>query len=135
MDRLYEGLGLTPKASIEFNTPNIQCFNEVCPDAKLVDYYSIGAKKSGATMSKMLQNGFEVLVGREWGDQCDGLVRDVEARWGRYLITFENDHMEVMGFEPEHDPANVFNLVADNVRLCEIKNNKSLRLKYGVMKD
>ena len=86
-------------------------------------------------MSKMLQNGFEVLVGREWGDQCDGLVRDVEARWGRYLITFENDHMEVMGFEPEHDPANVFNLVADNVRLCEIKNNKSLRLKYGVMKD
>lgn len=47
-------------------------------------------------------------------------MRDVETRWGKYLITFENDHFEVMGFEPKHNPANVFNLVADNVRVCDI---------------
>lgn len=135
MDRIYEALGITPKASQEFNTHNLKCFNEVCSDMQGVDYYSIGAKKQGKTMSKILRNGFDVLVGLEWGDQCDGLVRDVEARWGRYLITFENDHMEMMGFEPAHDPSNVMNLVADNVRVCELKNDSKKKYDYGIYFD
>ena len=60
------------------------------------------------------------------------MVRDVEARWGDYLVTFENDHLEVMGFQPGHNPANVFNLVADSARLSEIKNDKDLRYEFGV---
>jgi len=60
------------------------------------------------------------------------MVRDVEARHGDYLITFENDHLEVMGFQPSHNPANVFNLVADNTRVSEIKNDKTLSYDYGV---
>ena len=83
-------------------------------------------------MSKMLRNGHDVLIGRDWGEQCDGIVRDVEARWGRYLITFENDHMELMGFEPYHNPANVFNLIADNARFCELKNDPQKKDLYGL---
>jgi hypothetical protein len=71
-------------------------------------------------------------VNKTFGEQCDGLIRDVEARWGEYLMTFENDHLEVMGFQPGHNPANVFNLIADNTRLCEIKNDKILRYDFGV---
>ena len=83
-------------------------------------------------MSQILSDGHEIIVDKTFGDQTDGLVRDVEARWGDYLMTFENDHLEVMGFQPGHNPANVFNLVADNTRLCEIKNDKTLRYDYGV---
>lgn len=82
----------------------------------------------------MLKNGYDILVGEKWGDQCDGLVRDVEARWGKYLITFENDHFEVIGFEPGFHPSNVFNLVADNVRICDLKNDHKLRMVYGLDK-
>jgi len=47
-------------------------------------------------------------------------------------MTFENDHLEVMGFAPDHNPANVFNLVADNTRLAEIRRDPKLRYQFGV---
>ena len=132
LSRLYEALGVTAEAAKEFNTPNMENFNEVCEDMPSVDYYSIGAFKNGRTMSNLLKNGYDVLVGDLWGEQCDGIVRDVEARWGRYLMTFENDHMEMMGFAPFHNPANVFNLVADNARVCELKNHPQKKYDYGL---
>lgn len=132
LERTYEILGITKKAAHEFTSPNLKAFNEVCENAPGVDYYSIGARKDGKVMNEMLRNGYEIVVGRKFGDQCDGLVRDVEARWGRYLLTLNNDHFEVIGFTPDHNPANVFNLVADNVRVCEIKNDDSLKFDYGL---
>lgn len=57
---------------------------------------------------------------------------DEEARWGHYLLTMNNDHFEIIGFSPEHDPANVFNLVADNARVCEIKRDQSMAYEYGL---
>lgn len=132
LERLYESLGISGKASKEFNTHNLADFNEICENSPTVDYYSIGAKKNGKVMSTLLRNGFDILVGLDWGEQCDGLVRDEEARWGRYLLTYENDHMEVMGFEPYHNPANVFNVVADNIRVCELKNDPVLKYEYGL---
>lgn len=59
-------------------------------------------------------------------------MQDVESRWGEYLVTFENDHLELVGFAPEHNPANVFNLVADNARLSEIRDDPELSYNYGV---
>ena len=55
MERLYEALGITGRAGAEFNTANMASFNEVCEDSRSVDYYSIGAKKTGRTMSKILR--------------------------------------------------------------------------------
>ena len=43
-----------------------------------------------------------------------------------------NDHFELAGFMPNHDPANVYNLVADNCRVCEVKNDDVLRYDFGL---
>jgi hypothetical protein len=83
-------------------------------------------------MNKMLKDGHDIIVNDTMGVFCDGLVQDDEAKWGEYLLTFENDHLEVMGFVPEHDPQNVFNLVADNTRLAEIRRDAILRKEFGV---
>lgn len=116
-------LGLTRRSADEFTSANLADFNTVCTDAPNVDYYSIGAWKDGKTMNPMLKNGHDMVVDRKFDLQTDGLVMDEEARWGKYLLTMNNDHFELVGFMPQHDPANVFNLVADNARVCEIKRD------------
>lgn len=56
-----------------------------------------------------------------------------EAEWGRYLLTFEQDHLEMAGFNaPEYTPFNVYNLLVDNIKLNEIKNNPEEAKRYGV---
>ena len=95
---MFEILGITRRAAEEFTTPNIQAFNEVCPITPGVDYYSIGAWKDGAIMNPLLKMGFDIIIGRKFGDSCDGLVRDSEAHWGKYLLSFNNDHFEMLGF-------------------------------------
>ena len=37
-----------------------------------------------------------------------------------------------MGFQPGHNPANVMNVVADNVRLSELRGDPELSKEYGV---
>ncbi len=36
------------------------------------------------------------------------------------------------GLNPDFMPLNVYNLVMDNIRLCEIKNSKTEAHRYGV---
>ena len=132
LDRVFEALGISGRAVLEFSTHNMQAFNEVCENSDDVDYYSFGAKKGGRVMSKILKDGHDILVRETFGKQCDGIIQDSETRWGEYLLTFENDHLEVMGFQPGHNPANVMNVVADNVRLCELRNDEALSYEYGV---
>jgi hypothetical protein len=131
---VFEILGTTISAAKEFSTHNISNFNEICEDAPGVQYFSVGGKKSGSTITKILQNGHNVIVNKVYGIECDGLIQDKEARWGNYLMTFENDHLEMMGFKPDHNPAGVYNLVADTVRVAEIKNDPELAYKYGLDK-
>ena len=83
-------------------------------------------------MNHMLRDGHDIIVNDTMGVYCDGLVRDTEAKWGEHLLTFHNDHFEVMGFEPGHNPANVMNVVADNTRLAEIRLDPHLSHQYGV---
>lgn len=134
LEKTFEILGITGRAVQEFTTYNMGNFNEVCEDHPNVEYYSIGAKKNGRVMNIMLRDGYEMVTSSSFGEQVDGIVRDVEARWGHYLMTFENDHLEVIGFTPGHNPANVFNLVADNTRLAEIRSDPQLAYEYGLDK-
>lgn len=61
------------------------------------------------------------------------MVRPEEAKWGRYLVTFENDHLEMVGFNAEaHHPYNVYNLLVDNMRLSEISDDPQEAKSYGV---
>jgi len=53
--------------------------------------------------------------------KCDGLVRTPDAKWGTYLLTFEHDHLEVVGLNPRVNIKHVVNLMTDNCRACEIE--------------
>lgn len=83
-------------------------------------------------MNKILQNGYKILVNDTWGLQCDGVTRDLECQWGKYLVTFDNDHLEMAGFVPEITPTHVWNLVADSARLGDLKHDPELAYQYGV---
>lgn len=134
IERVCENLGITTKALQEFTPANMSAFNDVCEDAIGVDYFSMGAQKPGKVMNIMLQEGWKMINNEDFGATCDGIVMDEEARWGNYLITWENDHLEVMGFTPGHNPANVLNLVADNTRIAELRAYPDLAYEYGVDK-
>lgn len=123
IEKAFEMLGLTRRSAEEFTSSNMADFNTVCDNASRVDYFSIGAYKDGKLMNPMLKHGHDMVVGKKFDLQTDGLVMDEESRWGKYLLTFNNDHFEMVGFAPEHDPANIYNLVADNARVSEITND------------
>jgi len=60
-------------------------------------------------------------------------VRPEEAEWGRYLMTFpEHDHFDMIGFNSNYSPVNVYTLVVDNIRLSEIKDDPAEARQYGV---
>ena len=74
LDRVFEALGVTHRAALEFSSHNIEAFNEVCQDSQQVDYYSIGAKKAGRVMSKILKDGHDLLTRETFGRQSDGIL-------------------------------------------------------------
>lgn len=55
-----------------------------------------------------------------------------ECEWGRYLLTFQQDHLEMGGLNADHDPSNVYNLVLDNIRVNEITHSPKETTKYGL---
>eukprot|EP00355_Strombidium_rassoulzadegani_P005087 CAMPEP_0168618666 /NCGR_PEP_ID=MMETSP0449_2-20121227/6191_1 /TAXON_ID=1082188 /ORGANISM="Strombidium rassoulzadegani, Strain ras09" /LENGTH=140 /DNA_ID=CAMNT_0008659551 /DNA_START=233 /DNA_END=655 /DNA_ORIENTATION=- len=68
MTRMFEVLGISKGAAIEFSTPGMKDFNLVCEDAENVQYYSVGAKKNGSIMTKALMPGFDLITNKEFGD-------------------------------------------------------------------
>ena len=61
-------------------------------------------------------------------------MRPEEAEWGTYLVTFEQDHFEMGGLNPEYFPLSIYNLVADNIRVCEVKNDPEDAISFGIDK-
>lgn len=59
-------------------------------------------------------------------------MRPEETKWGDHLVTFEHDHLEMAGFSADHYPANVYNLVVDNIRLNEVLRNEEEAQRFGV---
>ena len=54
------------------------------------------------------------------------------CEWANYLITFNMNHFEMGGLNPDVVPSNVLSLLTDNIRLSEIKRNKEEAEAYGV---
>lgn len=73
-------------------------------------------------MSELLRPGYEIITNHEIMHECDGFNRVADMKWGRYLITFDHDHFDVVGFNPVVNPQHVANIVTDNLRLCEAKS-------------
>merc|ERR1711957_979693 len=74
---------------------NMAHFNEVVEDHPGVGYYSL-----------------EI--------ECDGMMSTDDVKWGNYMMTFEQDHFEVIGMKPEMK-AQCPNLITDNLRVDEIR--------------
>jgi hypothetical protein len=75
----------------------------------------------------------ELINATVGGVRSDGLVRPEESEWGRYLMTFpEHDHLELVGFNADFKPYTVYNMVVDNLRLSEIKEDPREAKEYGV---
>ena len=123
-EQALEVLGLGPTSVTEFTSENIRDFNEVCEDCPDVDYYSFGAKKQELAMNETLRAGYEIITDYRVEWECDGLVEVSESRWGQYLLTFDHDHFEVVGFNPKIKPQHVANLITDNLRVNEISKEE-----------
>ena len=44
-----------------------------------------------------------------------------DVKWGKYLITFEHDHLEVAGLNPRVFPRHVASLMIDNLRVHDVR--------------
>lgn len=119
MEKAFEALGMSLKNAEEFSHANIAAFNQVATDCENVDYFSFGAKKKELQMSELLRPGFQIITNHEILQECDGMNRVCDMKWARYLLTFDHDHFDVIGFNPEVNPRHVANIVTDNLRLSE----------------
>ena len=131
-DKAFEAVGLSQKNAQEFTTRNMMDFNKVAEDQLGVDYFSVGAQKQYYHTGGLLRTSHEMISETFVQNRNDGLVMPEEAEWGRYLLTFEHDHLEMVGFNPEFKPINVYSLLIDNIKLCEIKNNAKEARAFGV---
>ena len=130
-EKALEQLGLGINNVEEFQSVNIKDFNEFCEDVPEVDYYSFATKKQELQLSELLRAGHEIICDHRVEWECDGMVEVEEQKWGQYLVTFDSDHFEVVGLNPQmsssplgyskHGPRHVVNLVTDNLRVNEIK--------------
>ena len=71
-------------------------------------------------LSELLRPGYEIITNHKVQYECDGMVEVNECRWGDYLVTFDSDHFEVIGMNPDNRPKHVANLVTDNIRKSEV---------------
>ena len=55
-------------------------------------------------MSELLRPGYQVITNHEILHECDGINKVNDMKWGRYLITFDHDHFDVVGFNPNVNP-------------------------------
>ena len=58
--------------------------------------------------------------------QMDGLSLLDEQKWGKWLMAFEHDHLEVVGFNPEVNPRHIAALMIDNLRVHDQRLYKSI---------
>jgi hypothetical protein len=72
-------------------------------------------------MSELLKPGFEIITNHEMLHECDGMNRVSDMKWARYLLTFDHDHFDVVGFNPSMNPLHIAAIVTDNLRLSELK--------------
>jgi len=122
MEKAFEVLGMNFKNAEEFSHANISAFNEVATDSPDVDYYSFGAKKKELQMTELLRPGYQIITNHDILHECDGMNRVEDMKWARYLLTFDHDHFDIVGFNPRINPRHIANIVTDNIRLSEAKS-------------
>ena len=83
-------------------------------------------------MTELLRPGYEIITNHEILHECDGMNRVCDMKWARYLLTFDHDHFDVIGFNPAIKPTHVAKIVTDNLRLSETKSGEDGHEKFEV---
>ena len=83
-------------------------------------------------MTELLKPGYEIITNHEMLHECDGMNRVIDMQWARYLLTFDHDHFDVIGFNPNIYPIHVASLITDNMRLAEAKSGDKDHEKFEV---
>lgn len=83
-------------------------------------------------MTELLRPGYEIITNHEILHECDGMNRVCDMKWARYLLTFDHDHFDVIGFNPAINPTHVAKIVTDNLRLSETKSGEDGHEKFEV---
>ena len=91
----------------------------VAEDVPSVEYFSFGSKKRELQLNELLKHGYEIITNHKIQYECDGMVEVQECRWGKYLVTFDHDHFELIGLNPAVKPNHVATLVTDNLKRSE----------------
>lgn len=73
-------------------------------------------------MCELLRPGYTVITNHEILYECDGMNKVADTKWARYLLTFDHDHFDVVGFNPNVNPQHVATIITDNLRLSETKH-------------
>ena len=68
-------------------------------------------------LGEMMRANFQKITDHLIEIETDGINVVPEMKWGKYLVTFEHDHLEVVGFNPKVKPHHVASLVIDNLRV------------------
>jgi hypothetical protein len=80
----------------------------------------------------MLKQSHDMISTGQIQIRSDGIMRPEDCEWGRYLLTYEHDHLEIVGFNVDVQPYTVYNLLLDNIKLTEVKNDPVECKNYGV---
>ena len=113
-------VGLGSKNVKEFGYRNMSDFNQFAEDSPRVEYFSFGSKKRELQLNELLRLGYEIITNHKIQYECDGMVEVKECRWGKYLVTFDHDHFELIGLNPRVKPNHVATLVTDNLKKSEV---------------
>ncbi len=80
----------------------------------------------------MLKHSHDIISEGKITNRSDGLVSPEDSEWGMHLLNYEYDHLEMVGFNSDVVPYAVYSVIADNIRLCEVRGNKEEAFAYGV---
>lgn len=118
-DRAFDVLGMSTRNVAEFTSKNMAAFNEVVADKRNCNYFSFGAKKKELMVNDLLRSNHSLITEQRVETETDGMVRTPDMEWGKYLLTFDHDHLEVVGFDPSVPVDHVAALMVDNLRVSE----------------
>lgn len=136
-ERAIEAVGLSIRSASEFTKDNMAAFNEVVENSSRVEYYSFGSKQKELQLGELLRQNYFKITENLLERETDGLMNIEDVKWGKYLVTFEHDHLEVAGLNPRVNPRHVASLLVDNLRVHDVNfsdKKENARLSEEQMK-
>ena len=98
IENFMSAVGVKLDAFRELTTTHLKSFNNECPNAQNVEYFSYGAaKKNQQDVSIVFQ--FPYYVTHNMDGENDGIVSVSTSKWGTYMRTLNAGHLEQIGWE------------------------------------